>query len=500
MVSLLPALVIIIFTALTQRVALGVFLGMSAGAVILGWGSLSGVIGSVWKTLFLCFSDAERLKIALFIVLTGGLLEIVSGTGAFHKLADLVRERLSSARRTRLGTFFLGIAVFFDDYSNLLLSGASMRNISRSHGISPGLSAYIADQCAVVVSLMMVSTWSAFEGSLLVGAAERFKLPYSATQLFVQSFPYHALTYLGILLAFISAWTGNWIGARLDDLGSVPDKSQPAPQIAGIKVRHFVVPFTVFLSITLIGMTFYGIRNLRTIPWPEMNVMRLFENVPTVDMLLIGIGAALVVGIGLIRRNGALGWGEMGKAFRKAAKDMASAAFVIIFSKGLSEVSAELGTGTYVTGLLGGWLSPVLLGPILAAAAFLITVATGFSWSSMAITMPIAFQMAMSQGGEGLLPLASGAVISGAIAGGLLIPYSDTTVMAAVAYGIPPTYHAKTQSLQVLATVFASAVSLALLGAGWGLVPGYLAGAVLLVSVHFAAAGSGMRASTEVRS
>jgi Na+/H+ antiporter NhaC len=104
-----------------------------------------------------------------------------------------------------------------------------------------------------------------------------------------------------------------------------------------------------------------------------------------------------------------------------------------MLSKGLSQISGDLGTGLYITGIFSSFAGYETLPVIITVIAALVTIATGISWSSMAILMPIAYDMALNKGGSELLAIMGGAVISGSILGGLLIPYSDTSVMASSA-------------------------------------------------------------------
>ncbi|HNW35512.1 MAG TPA: hypothetical protein PKM25_11310, partial [Candidatus Ozemobacteraceae bacterium] len=189
LLSLMPAFVTIIAAVATHKVALALFLGIIAGAFTFKGAAFGAGLASSIQYLILSFSDPERLKIALFILLVGGLLEVVSRSGAYECFSEFISKKLDSARRTRLATFFLSLCVFFDDYANVLICGASMRSMCGRHRISPALLAYIVDQTAVVVSVMLISTWAGFEASLLVSSAEPLGVKMSSSALFLGSLP-----------------------------------------------------------------------------------------------------------------------------------------------------------------------------------------------------------------------------------------------------------------------------------------------------------------------
>ena len=116
--------------------------------------------------------------------------------------------------------------MFFDDYANALISGASMRPIADKNNISPALIAYMIDTIASVASIMLISTWAAFEASLMFESASMINLNKTANQLFIGSLPYHFFTYLAIFLTLIVAYTGKWFGSRIDNITFKTNQSQ----------------------------------------------------------------------------------------------------------------------------------------------------------------------------------------------------------------------------------------------------------------------------------
>lgn len=482
--SLVPAAVTILAAVLTHRVALALFLGIVAGAFTFAHGTVGAGTAACLRYLKLSFTDVERLKISLFILLVGGLLELVSRSGAYERFSEFVSTKLDSARKTRVVTFLMSLCVFFDDYANVLICGASMRTMCSRHRISPALLAYIVDQTAVVVSIVLISTWAGFEASLLVSSAEPLGVKLGSSALFLGSFPYHTVTFFGLFLAFLSAWTGRWIGARLDDGSSAHSNQSSIQPKAETRLRHLLIPLGSLVLLAILGLLGFTGRNVLN-SWNDgLTLISVFSDLPTVDILNAAVMISILSAIILFRHDNVLDWSDIRRGMFKGVKSMVSTGLVILLAKGLSAVSTDLGTGVWLTSLLGDKLSPAMVPVATMFVSFLITVATGFSWSSMAIVMPIGFQMAMSTGGESFIPIVAGAVISGSIAGGLMIPYSDTTVITAAGFGISPLYHAKTQALQILPLVPVAALSLWLLGSGWGIPASYILPGLILVAIH----------------
>ncbi|MFZ2957442.1 MAG: Na+/H+ antiporter NhaC family protein [Candidatus Ozemobacteraceae bacterium] len=518
--SLLPAVITILVALATHRVAWALFAGVLGGAFTfanMSSGVSSGISGDVIpgfaatfvngvvraaELFFLSFSDIERLKIAFFIICVGGLLEIISASGAYKTFAGGMARYLRTPRRTRVTVFFLSLSMFFDDYAGLLISGASMRPIIRAQGISPTLFAYIVDQTATMVSIVFLSTWAAFEGSLLASSAGEVGSKLGAVELLLRSLPFHFATWSGVWLAFLSARSGAWFsgaaqaasGKHVPSMNPCEAKVLPALQISDVphaaharetgnhgRMSHVVLPMGLLIGASLGGLLGAGVWKARNLPPEQLGLMEILGDAPTVSILLCATILALVGCLYQMRRDRLLSWSEIRGAFVQGAWGMVPACMVILLAKGLSEISTQLGTGIWLTGLCAPFAGPTIVPAMLFVVAVLITIATGFSWSSMAILMPVAFKMAMAQpGGEALLPIVSGAVISGAIAGGLLIPYSDTSVMASTACGITPVLHARTQAPQILISLAFSTLGYLLLGIG---VPTWAALGSVLVGV-----------------
>lgn len=508
LLSLLPAMVTILVALATHRVPLALLLGVVAGAFTsVGFAILPGFEAS-FHALLGAFKDAERLRIALFILCVGGLLEILSASGAYEAFARAVGRFLVTPRRARVATWGLSLSIFFDDYANVLLVGASMRGVMRQHRISPALLAYFVDQVATVVSLMLVSTWAAFEGSLLATSAATIGLERSATALLVGSLPFHVSTWLGLFLAGIVAFHGRWFGS-FQDVGEAPRVAPsitPAPEAGSAtlstpspttaRLRHVLVPLGLLVSLSIGGLAFFAIRKA-LITKGSLTIIDLLDGAPTVWILLGATVLATLFGSIVLHRDRVLGLRLQRAPFLRGLREMIPAALVIVLSKGLADVSELLGTGRYLTGLAGPMLEglPWALPATVFAVGVALTVATGFSWSSMAILLPVAFEMARVApvGAEAMVPILSGAVIAGSITGGLMVPYSDTSVMTAAAFGITPVYHARTQALQAIPVTLASVLVLSLIGLGWSWPLAYLIGGAALLGAHLL----GARASRE---
>jgi len=388
-----------------------------------------------------------------------------------------------------MATWSLSFGLFFDDYANVLISGTSMRSVTDRNHVSPAMLAYMVDVLAVLASVMLVSTWAAFEGSLMADAARSIHLPSNMTSLFLQATPFHFYTFLAVFLTLLVAWGGKWFGRSFDNRTYRPAAES---RIKGKNARfiHVLAPFLTLLGAATLGLFGSGYYFLRKSGQP-FSLMNLLGHAPTMHVLLASALSALTVAVYLLKRDRVLGRGTVRVSFHRGILSMISIGMVILLATGLSRVSQDLGTGTYLAAAGTRFFTPALLPCLSFFIALAITISTGFSWSSMAIVMPVVYRLAVdlpAYNGANPIAVISAAVITGAVAGEHLIPYSEKAVMTAAACGIPPVYHTRTQILQSIAAVCAAALGFLLLGIGWPLLLCYgLPALLLFLSHHFLA-------------
>ena len=483
--SLLPALVTIVIAIAFRRVAWALFFGVAAGGLAVAHFSPIAGGRSIVHFLYAAFADKERLEIALFILLVGGLLRIISVSGAYEQFARRLADYLTTPKKTRLAAWLLSFCLFFDDYSNVLITGASMRSISDRHHVSRAMLAYLIDVLAALSSVLVISTWVAFEISLMADAARPLGIEQSGISLFLASFPYHIYTFLAVFLTFLVAWSGRWFSHRLE-ISSGRSFKEPEIEGNGARSIHVIVPIATLILSGGIGLFLSGYLIARR-SGGAITITGILGNAPVMEVLLLATLLAICVSVVMLRRSDVLPAASIRNNFLRGMGTMICAGMVIILANGLARVSEELGTGTFISAGVSNMVSPALLPAFIYLIAMLITIATGFSWSSMAITMPIAYQMVFVQSGPAMIPIVSGAVICGAITGAQLVPYSDKTVMTAAACGISPLLHVKTQIPQVAVVAIISIGGYLALGLGYSLTEVYAGGIGIILAVHLLA-------------
>ncbi len=473
--SLLPALVTIIVAFAFRKVTWALFLGVVVGS-FLAASSVVAFPKELLHYVMLCFSNFERNMIILFILAVGALLELLRFSGAFERFAEYIIRLLDKPKKTRVATFFISLLLFFDDYASILIAATSMRSVAAKQRIPKVYLTYLIDNTATIASAAVVSTWAAYEGSLMVDAGKPFGLAISSTEYLVRMIPYNLFIYLLLFFAFVSAFSGKWMGKRMKS-GS----HAPVEEIQNInpKVTYktFLYPIVMLIVLSIVGTMLAGVVVLALQGASSYSPIEVIGASPTIEVLLGATLVTIAYSSTLLFRDGVIGIKTFFTSVKKGVMHMVPTALIIIWATGLTEVSATLNTGGYIVSLLQPFITAPMIPPIVFTMALLISVATGFCWSSMAITMPIAFGMAMGIGGGGdMVYIVSGAVIGGSIAGDLLIPYSDITILGATSMGVSSINHVRSHFRQVMTVIVVS-----LLGF-WALALGVPATVVLLLS------------------
>ena len=477
LVSLIPTIVTILVAYKSRKVWLALFCGIVSGGLLYGRGA--GIVLTTGRYLISGFTDPERLKITFFVLMVAGMLHVMAKTGANLKFGLTVGKRLPGPRTARLAAVGVSSLLFFDDYANVLIAGASMRPVMERHRISPAMLAYFTDVMAALASVVLISTWAAFEVSLIGGALKEAKSGMSGMEVFLAAVPYHIFTFFNIFLVLLVAFSGKWFGIRKRERHRVLKAEAPGDRA---RRRDMVIPITALVGVSFFGMTGLGWLHLPAGTPPSL--MALFGAAPVIDALNLGVvTAAFLLGL-LMLRDRVMTWTEFSVSFSEGVKAMWPTGLVIILARGLEMTAGDLETGRHMADLFRGLMQPGFIPAVIFVIAALVTVASGFSWSSMALIMPIAVQMALPAG-ETVLFGAVAATISGAICGAQMIPYSDKSVMTAAACGITPLYHVKTQSPQIFLTSLTALGGFLALGAGAPLALVIPGGFLALLALHF---------------
>ncbi len=455
---ILPPLVAIGLALATRRVVPSLLAGIGVGGVLLAGGHPLHGLAVAIDTLIGVLGDAGQTRVVVFTLLMGSLLEGMrrdGGVAGFVAWAG--RWAWARSRRgAQLAAAGLGLGVFVESNITCLVVGAVSRPIFDRLGLSRARLAYLCDATSAPVCMLIpLNGWGAMVLGLLVTEAAAGHLG-SATpfHVFVQAIPFNLYSLAAVALVFVAVLTGFSIGplrrsdaeARAGAASDVPPAATAGE--AAPRAGRLLLPLTALLVAVPVGILATGRAGVRAAGMSDPGWMDLLGAASGSTAVLWGVLAALAVG-GLLALTGGraagAGWAEGARA---GAAGMLPMALLMVLAFGLGSICAQLGTGRWLAGVAMPWLAPRFLpvGVFLLAAAM--AFATGTSWGTFAVVMPLAVPLAHGLGtGDGgiLTPLVVGAVLGGGVFGDHCSPISDTTLISSLAAGCDHHEHVRTQ-------------------------------------------------------
>lgn len=506
--TFLPPIIAIGLALALRQVIPALLAGVFAGAFILtGFAPFDAVLRVLDTHLIEALAepgsaDKGHLKIVLFTLLLGGMVGVIGRSGGAAGLVRAAAERARSRRSGQLTGWFAGMLIFFDDYANTLIVGPSMRPLTDTLRISREKLAFVVDATAApIASVALISTWIGYEVGLIGDALEATRLagtdPYGV---FLASLPYRFYAWLMLgfvaLVAIMGRDFGPMLGAEqrasggeVLRAGSQPltrtdlvDESTPAPFGAAITLG--LLPIAVVAGVTFAALWATGRAALAaasesagTAPALEvLGSLRGFGQVlgsaSSYDALLYGAASGLLVAVLAAIALRRLGLADAMRGTTDGIGAMTLAVVILTLAWMIGDVCASLGTAQAAVAAIGDGLPARAVPAVIFIVAGAIAFATGSSWTTMAVLVPVALPLADSLAGaagmagadaERLVIAATGSVLTGAVFGDHCSPLSDTTVMSSLAAGCDHIDHVRTQ------------IPYALLVAGIGLLVGDLA-------------------------
>ena len=475
--SILPPLVAIALALIFKDVLLSLFLGIFFGALFLNdWNPIVGFARAIDQFVAPSLGNPNNASILIFTTLLGGMVGIISKSGGTQGLVDALTKYATNARRGQLATWAMGILVFFDDYANTLIVGSTMRPITDRLRISREKLAYIVDSTAApVASLIPISTWIGFEVGLIAAAFTQLDLPYNAYVAFVGSIPYRFYPILALVLGFTIAYTRRDFGPMLKaeqraiktgelvangdtPLADYDGGRLSPPENAPRRAVNALVPILTVIALTITGLFATGSSGIARADYPTAFkwLQDVFSNADSTRALLWASLAGVTVAMALALLQKILSIKQATSAMVSGFGSMLLALVVLILSWSLGAVCAELHTADFLVELSQGAVSPhwlpVMVFVLSAATAF----ATGTSWGTMGILMPLVIPIAHGLAIDGgmavtdqsfyvlLLGTISG-VLAGSVWGDHCSPISDTTILSSMASGCDHIAHVRTQ-------------------------------------------------------
>jgi len=458
--SILPPIITIVLALWTKEVYMSLIIGIFSGALLLAGGNPIEAI----MTMFKVMSDkvGSNVNILVFLVILGILVAAITRSGATRAYGEWAAKIIKGKRSASLVTAMLGIVIFIDDYFNCLTVGTVMRPVTDKFKIARTKLAYIIDATAAPVCIIApVSSWAAAVGS---------SLPEDSTidgfSLFLQTIPINLYAILTLIFMVFIIWTGRDYGAMGRSVKAsnehfvIPKEYQDehAEKLSegNGKLIDLLLPLIVLIIACVYGMLYTG----GLFGDEGKTIAKAFADCDSSSSLVLGSFIAFVFTGLLYLPRRVITFDAFCDSFGWGFKAMTPAIFILCLAWTLSGICSDkyLNLGGFVGGIVSANASIIMfLPPIFFLVAMGLAFATGTSWGTFGILIPIAVAVLPPEQSN-MLIISVAAILSGAVSGDHASPISDTTILASAGAQCHHIDHVSTQLPYVLTVVCCSLV------------------------------------------
>lgn len=480
--SILPPILAITLAVVFRQVVLSLFSGIwLAATFIYDYDILAGFFAVLTHFIINAITNKSQAQILVFSLLFGGMVGVITRNGGARGIAELITRFAKGPKGGQMSTMLMALVMFFDDYANILVRGNLMRPITDKLRISREKLSFLVDTgAASVASTALISTWIGYEVGLIDQGLQIIGSTEDAYTMFIRTIPYRFYPLLALVFAFMISATDRDFGPMLkaerrarfegkvnrdgaepatETLDDESDADTPASWLNGL------APIVAILVVGLSGIYITGRDALG--PGDEVTLGNIVSKSDSYVGLLWASLAGCVVAMFLAVVRGVLTLTQTFTAWVQGLKSMMMAIVILVLAWSIGAATTELQAASYLVQILQGvldpgWL-PVLTFVIAAAMAF----ATGTSWATMAIMMPLVIPLAnVLSTSAGLSPErvdtilvgAISSVLAGAVFGDHCSPISDTTILSSMASAADHIDHVRTQLPYALLVAFVGMV------------------------------------------
>ena len=478
--ALLPPVVAIGLALKTKEVYSSLFIGILLGAVQYSISVGSGLDGFLIHLtnhtvgegdeaksygMIHCLSDPWNVGILVFLVVLGSIVSLMNKAGGSAAFGRWASKHVKSKMGVQIATILLGILIFIDDYFNCLTVGSVMRPIAVRNGVTKEKLAYLIDSTAAPVCIISpISSWAAAVSGFVSGGENGLALfckaiPFNFYALFTIIFLFGV-----VLLGFdfkamskyderLQKWYERTQGGKLDDVtdtklqvvehGVGANGKQESEESKGT-VGDLVVPIVMLIVLCTLGMVYSG-GFFDSANDNYMDFVNAFAASNASLGLVIGSLASFIFTIIIYVSRKTLPFDEAMSSLIKGFEAMVPAILILTLAWTLKSMTDSLGAAEYVSEIVAGSASGLqqLLPAIIFVVAALLAFATGTSWGTFGILIPICISVFADT--DPLRIISISACMAGAVCGDHISPISDTTIMASAGADCKHVHHVSSQ-------------------------------------------------------
>ena len=494
--SVVPPLVAIALALITKEVIFSLIIGIMSGALIystiLGLGPI-GIFTVSIDTMIGKLSDGGNAAMVIFLALLGGLVTLVTKAGGSNAYGNWAAQKIKTKQSASLLTAFLGMLIFIDDYFNCLTVGTVMRPVTDRYRVSREKLAYLIDATAAPVCIIApISSWAAS-----VISYYPTNTGVSGMQAFLGSIP---MNLYALLSLFMIVWlslreNGDYgpmaaaekhaeetgvLGGDISASGGGDELEQLAISDKG-KVIDLILPVAFLVVFSILAMLWYG----GLWDGEGKSIFEAFGDTEAGFALALGGFGALIIAFFQFVPRKLISFRDYFAGIGTGIKSMVPAIIILTLAWTISGICRDLlNTGDYVASLVAESSMPVALIPaILFFIAAILSFATGTSWGTFGILIPIGITICDSVAPHlSIVTLSS--IMAGSVFGDHCSPISDTTILSSTGARCAHINHVSTQLPYALTVAVICFIGYIISGFTMG--AGYVYSLLITLPVSFA--------------
>jgi Na+/H+ antiporter NhaC len=462
-ISVLPPVLAIVLAIWTRQVYLSLAGGLLlAWTMLSGWNPVAGLGASIEGAVGVLGGSGDA-RVIMFTLVIGALIATVEASGGVRGFVALLESNqwVTSAKRAQLLAWTTGVVIFIESNITVLVAGSVSRPLFDRYKSSREKLAYIIDSTSAPICILVpMNAWGAYNLGILEGLGVE-----NALSVFLQSIVLNFYAIVAVLMTLLVILFGIDIGpmrkAEARTRGGlllwpnatpmIDEEVLSPPPLEGVqpRARNMLLPIATMVVFMPVALFITGGGDL----------LAGTGSTSVLWSVLFGLGVAWV----MLKAQGIFTIDQLVKVGLKGAGALVPLALILLLALALGDVIEALGTGVYVAQVTAGTMPNFVYLPLVFTVASGIAFATGTSWGTFAIMLPIAVPAAATLG----LPLAPfvAASLAGGVFGDHCSPISDTTIISSMAAATDHIDHVRTQLPYALIGGAIATVCFGILGA-----------------------------------
>ncbi len=452
LLSLLPVALALVLSIAARNVILGLFSGLFIGVLLAEQlYPVAALTVMVKDYLVPQVTDGYNAGVLVLLAFIGGFVALMEKSGGGAAFAARVERLISSPARLQVSAWLGGILIFFSDLGTPLLIGPTFRPLADRLRVSRAKLAYIIDSTASPVAILVPFIgWGVYIMGLLQQQIDSLALNVSDYGLLLAALPFQFYAWLALFAVPLLALFGVEFGPmrRVEEQQAAQAKPDNRTEEKSDAVRDDTQelqavsvanakPSFVWLPLVVLGFTLFWVLGPLGFPFGRVSGSDFRAGLATAYLLA---ALTLVILMAVHRAQSPLK--SLG-VYLDGMSRMMQIAIMLLLAWAMGDMMVTLGADDYVATVvqdtIAAWALPLLIFAVACGISF----ATGSSWGTFAIVLPLALPAAAAV--DAPLAVCIGAVLSGGLFGDHCSPISETTILSSAGAGAEVFEHFQTQ-------------------------------------------------------